>query len=69
MNELKEIVLRKGKEDSLKFSPVGLFGSHCAQTDAIEEGEVVHVLAADSSFWSWPLSNWEYCCAYPLISE
>ena len=51
MNELKEIVLRKGKEDSLKrFHPWVFSGAIAHKPDAIEEGEVVHVLAADSSF-------------------
>ncbi len=51
MNELKEIVLRPGKEDSLKrFHPWIFSGAIARKSDSIEEGEVVRVLAADGSF-------------------
>ena len=51
MNELKEIVLRPGKEDSLKrFHPWVFSGAIARKSDSIEEGEVVRVLAADGSF-------------------
>lgn len=48
MKDLKEIVLRKGKEDSLKrFHPWVFSGAIARKSDSIEEGEVVRVLAAD----------------------
>jgi len=51
MNELKEIVLRPGKEDSLKrFHPWVFSGAIARKPDSVEEGEVVRVLAADGSF-------------------
>lgn len=51
MKDLKEIVLRKGKEDSLKrFHPWVFSGAIARKSDSIEEGEVVRVLAADGGF-------------------
>ena len=58
--ELKKIILRKGKEESLgRFHPWIFSGAihHTEGDAALEEGDIVEVLASDGRFLA--LGHWQ----------